>query len=79
MSPHEEAVADQLMTALTARRAGGTPAECVAAAYEVERAAAELLRTTVNGARDHRATWEEVGVVLGVSRQAAQQRFATRR
>ena len=79
MSPHEDALADQLTTALAARRRGGTPTECVVWAHQVERAAIELLRATVNGARDHHTTWEEIGTVLSVSKQAAQQRFTTRR
>lgn len=46
-----------------------------AALIEIE--AQQLLRETVEEARTQRAgwTWARVGEVLGVSRQAAQQRF----
>ncbi|WP_371479993.1 hypothetical protein [Kitasatospora sp. NBC_00315] len=40
--------------------------------------AGRLLREAVQGARAAGHSWDTVGRVLGVSRQAAQQRFATR-
>ena len=43
------------------------------------RAAEAPLAEAVAEARDQGATWAEVGRVLGVSRQAAQQRFGRRR
>ena len=35
-----------------------------------------LLVEAVNAARDDGATWEDVGVAFGMSRQAAQKKFA---
>ena len=43
-----------------------------AAAFEAARAA---LHQAVHAALDHGASWSEIGGVLGVSRQAAFQRF----
>jgi hypothetical protein len=40
-------------------------------------AAEGRMRHSVNRARDAAATWAEVGEALGVSRQAAQQRFGS--
>lgn len=37
----------------------------------------ELLRSTVVSARSAGHSWEAIGLVLGISRQAAQQRFAS--
>ncbi|NMM23133.1 MAG: hypothetical protein HHJ11_06495 [Phycicoccus sp.] len=48
----------------------------VAAAREGSTESERLLRQAVLGARKAGHTWEAVGSVLGVSRQAAQQRFA---
>lgn len=46
----------------------------IAAAERVEKAEDEL-RTAVKAARDAGATWAVIGLALGVSRQAAFQRF----
>ena len=43
-----------------------------AAAFEAARA---VLHQAVHAALDHGASWSEIGGVLGVSRQAAFQRF----
>ena len=48
----------------------------VAAAREGSAESERLLRQTALGARKAGHTWEAIGRVLGVSRQAAQQRFA---
>ena len=48
----------------------------VAAAREGSAESGRLLRQAVLGARKAGHTWEAIGGVLGVSRQAAQQRFA---
>ena len=48
----------------------------VAAAREGSAESERLLRQAVLGARKAGHTWEAIGSVLGVSRQAAQQRFA---
>ena len=37
--------------------------------------ATEQLQSAVTRARQHHATWDEIGRVLGTTRQAAQQRF----
>jgi hypothetical protein len=42
------------------------------------RAAADLLAAAVTRARQHGHTWTAIGHALGVSRQAAQQRFGPR-
>jgi len=48
----------------------------VAAAADASKAAEAALREAVMIARMHRRSWTEIGVALGVSRQAARQRFA---
>lgn len=48
----------------------------VAAAAEVVRRDEELLRETVEVAREQGRSWNQIAVALGVSRQAARQRFA---
>lgn len=40
---------------------------------------ADNLRLSVQIARDRGATWEEIGELLGVSRQAAHERFSKAR
>lgn len=48
----------------------------VAAISESLRAEEAQLRETVNIARAHGRSWNQIAVALGVSRQAARQRFA---
>ncbi|MFC5179987.1 hypothetical protein [Actinomadura harenae] len=47
----------------------------VAAAAEAVRRADDRLRGTVEAARASGRTWQEIGDVLGITRQAAFQRF----
>lgn len=49
--------------------------ETVAGARELARVVEEALRAAVDLARDSGHTWQEIGEVLGTSRQAAFQRF----
>jgi hypothetical protein len=49
--------------------------EAVAAARELSRLTEQAMREAVDRARDAGATWQEIGDVLGASRQAAFQRF----
>ena len=49
--------------------------ELVALARDAHGETATLLRAAVSSARGVGCTWEQVGAVLGMSRQAAQQRF----
>lgn len=51
------------------------PLELVHAAYEVQTAAQALLAAAVHRARERGRTWQEIGEALGVSRQAAFQRY----
>lgn len=44
-------------------------------ALQLGRRAEELLSATARAARDHGCTWQEIGDVVGVTRQAAFQRF----
>jgi len=48
----------------------------IAAASEALRADEARLRETVEVARAHGRSWNQIAVTLGVSRQAARQRFA---
>lgn len=67
------------MTAATARFieiwTGGDPLTGVNAAHELSRAADAVLREAVDRARAAGRTWQEIGDLLGTSRQAAFQRF----
>lgn len=54
---------------------GSAPLDRVAAARDLARTADEALRAAVDTARADGHTWQEVGDVLGTSRQAAFQRF----
>ena len=49
----------------------------IIAANEALEAAQTELRDAVNAAREAGDSWAVIGVALGISRQAAQQRFAT--
>ncbi|MEO9327353.1 DUF3887 domain-containing protein [Gordonia aurantiaca] len=44
-------------------------------ALQLSRRAEDLLSATARAARDHGCTWQEIGDVVGVTRQAAFQRF----
>lgn len=48
----------------------------VAAASDAVRSDEVLLREAVQSARAHGRSWNQISVALGVSRQAARQRFA---
>lgn len=50
----------------------------VAAASATVRADEDRLRQVVDAARAKRRSWNQIGIALGVSRQAARQRFATK-
>ncbi len=52
--------------------------ELVALARDAHSETATLLRAAVSSARGVGCTWEQVGAVLGMTRQAAQQRFGSR-
>jgi DNA-directed RNA polymerase specialized sigma24 family protein len=47
----------------------------IGAANENLRRVSTELRDAVSAARAHGRSWAEIGVVLGISKQAAQQRF----
>ncbi|MDO0977823.1 DUF3887 domain-containing protein [Mycolicibacterium frederiksbergense] len=51
------------------------PLELVHATHEVQNAAQALMAAAVQQARERGRTWQEIGEVLGVSRQAAFQRY----
>ncbi|HEX2312812.1 MAG TPA: hypothetical protein VHJ17_03715 [Thermomonospora sp.] len=53
------------------------PLLMVAAARVAAEETSRLLRQSINGARTAGHSWETVGRLLGISRQAAQQRFGT--
>ena len=59
---------------MTPERSGGSLGEVRAAHHEVL-AAQDLLRAAVDRARAGGHTWQEIGEVLGTTRQAAFQRF----
>ncbi|MDZ7884232.1 MAG: DUF3887 domain-containing protein [Mycobacterium sp.] len=56
-------------------RAEDDPLKGVLAAQEIQRRAEELLAAAVQRARESGRTWQDIGEVLGVSRQAAFQRY----
>jgi hypothetical protein len=63
-----------------ARRGGGSGAavtlgDALRAAAEVRAAVDDHLRTLVDWARTEGATWAEIGAAIGVTAQAAQQRY----
>ncbi len=69
----------ELIGRIDADVAAGTPLERLAAAHDLAQSlrarADELLDQFVNAARDADCSWTEIGGILGVSKQAAQQRF----
>src|SRR3954449_8321094 len=71
---------DQL-AAIVDERAGGDAVAALGAAVEVaddvRGVAEELLDLYVAAARDDGRSWSEIGAALGVSKQAAQQRFVS--
>jgi Clp amino terminal domain, pathogenicity island component len=71
--------AEQLSQEVTARAASGDPLDRLAAAVvvadHVRDTADELIDRYVGTAREQGRSWSEIGRVLGVSKQAAQQRF----
>ena len=70
---------DQLVATVAIRARGDDPIEQLAVAVEtaneVRDLADELLDRYVAAARKEERSWSEIGSVLGVSKQAAQQRF----
>ncbi|TDC24238.1 hypothetical protein E1265_10370 [Streptomyces sp. 8K308] len=77
-----EAVAEAVLAVRAQSRAGlgSDPAAhllMVAASRVAAEETGRLLRQSINGARAAGHSWEVVGRLLGISRQAAQQRFGT--
>ncbi|MDT0323103.1 hypothetical protein [Streptomyces millisiae] len=77
-----EAVAEAVLAVRAQGRAGlGSDPSAHLLMVAASRVAAEetsrLLRQSINGARAAGHSWEVVGRLLGISRQAAQQRFGT--
>src|SRR3954468_9953157 len=76
----EELSLDRLTALVGDRAASADPITQLAAAVQVAREtrclADELLDRYVAAARERGRPWSEVGATLGVSKQAAQQRFA---
>lgn len=70
-----ERLADQLDPEVT-RVEVTEDLRAVAAASEAARADEARLREAVGVARAHGRSWNEIAVALGVTRQAARQRFA---
>lgn len=64
----------RMLSAASSRVAGEDPEE-LRQLVELERVLAECIRRAVHGLRRNGVTWQEVGEVLGTSRQAAQQRW----
>ncbi|WP_344266916.1 DUF3887 domain-containing protein [Actinomadura napierensis] len=67
--------AERLAASASASASASAPMDAVAAAAEVTRRADDLLRRAVETARAAGRTWQEIGDVLGTTRQAAFQRF----
>jgi hypothetical protein len=77
-----EAVAEAVLTACEqGRRAPDTDPDAhlviVAASIVAAEETSRLLRQSITGARGAGHSWEALGRLLGISRQAAQQRFGT--
>jgi len=70
---------DQLCAAIVAQARSEDPVEQLAAAAaisgELRALADQLLDRYVSAAREQRRSWSDIGAALGVSKQAAQQRF----
>ncbi len=70
---------DQLISSVDTAQAGSQPLDRVTAAREVaarlEACAQHLVAHFVDDARRAGASWTDIGAALGVTRQAAQQRF----
>jgi hypothetical protein len=70
---------DQLSAAVATRAQSGDPVHQLAAAVEMadelRDLGDELLDRYVTAAREHGRSWADIGAALGVSKQAAQQRF----
>jgi hypothetical protein len=75
--PAWEIVLAELARQLTAEPAAGvmSPLEAVVAARDLARAVDRAMRAAVERAREMGHTWQDIGEVLGTSRQAAFQRF----
>ena len=67
-------LADAIGRAILADSAG-TPLALVQQAAEADRVAGDLLQQAVTAARANGHSWAEIGKALGLTRQAAQQRF----
>lgn len=79
MSMNETARVEQLLDALDTATAGVESTEDLrAVAVAADTLAADEARLTeaVEMARAHGRSWTRIGIALGVSRQAARQRFA---
>lgn len=67
-------LADAIGRAILADSAG-TPLAVVRRAAEADQVAGDLLQQAVTAARANGHSWAEIGETLGLTRQAAQQRF----
>jgi hypothetical protein len=54
---------------------GAAPLDAISAARDLSRAVEQVMREAVQRARDAGHTWQEIGELLGTTRQAAFQRF----
>ncbi len=63
------------LAAEMSRRATGSPLPAVTTAVDLGRLVDQVLRSAVDRARAAGHTWQEIGEVLGTTRQAAFQRF----
>jgi hypothetical protein len=75
-----EAVAEAVLTASADQGPGDDPDShllMVAASAVAAEESSRLLRQSITGARAAGNSWEALGRLLGISRQAAQQRFGT--
>ena len=65
----------KLRRAVEAVQEAPSALEALAAARRLSEAADALERELVIAAREQRATWTEIGMIYGTSKQGAQQRF----
>jgi hypothetical protein len=71
----------RLLTALARLRSldrAGSPLDPVAFARRIREAAEDLEAAKIEAARASGVSWREIGIVYGMSKQAAQQRFGRR-
>jgi hypothetical protein len=68
-------LAGRLATQISSMPVGGSSLPAVSTAVDLGRLVEQVLRGTVDRAREGGHTWQEIGEVLGTTRQAAFQRF----